>query len=63
VAKSERNEVNLSKDAGKMKEESKVKTALALKKELAKIYSNPFGNPENVSAKAYIIIEHFKNRP
>lgn len=36
------------------------KATLELKKELVKFYSNPFGNPENISAKAYILIEHFK---
>ena len=39
--------------------EAHPKATLELKKELVKAYSNPFGSPENISAKAYIVIEHF----
>ena len=41
---------------------SKRKATLELKKDLTKLYSNHFGNPENISSKAYIVLEHFKDQ-
>ena len=35
---------------------------MELKKNLVKMYSNPTGNPENISAKAYIVVKHFSNK-
>ena len=43
-----------------MAEERKKKATLTLKKSLFKYYSNQFSNPQNISSKAYIVLEHFK---